>query len=85
MFDVRFYFYFAAISRRISLKKLGEKVEKAKGKSLAKKSVLVKGVVIGKKRPMDEPYTSPSKKAKSGDDYKGKGHAPTQNEEVWSS
>ena len=59
------------------MKKLGEKVEKAKGESSAKISVPVKGVVIGEKRPMDEPSTSPSKKAKSRDDSKWKGHAPT--------
>ena len=60
------------MSRRISLKKLGEKVEKAKGESSAKKSIPVKGVVIGKKRPRDEPSISPSKKAKPGDSPKGK-------------
>ena len=67
-----FIFHFAAMSRRIGLKKLGEKVEKAKGESLAKKSTPVKGVVIGEKRPMDEPSISPSKKAKPGDNPKGK-------------
>ena len=58
-----FVFHFAAMSRRISLKKLGEKVEKAKGESSTKKPTPVKGVVIGEKRPMDEPSISPSKKA----------------------
>ena len=64
--------YFAAMSRRISLKKLGEKVEKAKGESSAKKSIPVKGVVIGEKRSRDDPSISPSKKAKPGDSPKGK-------------
>ena len=63
------------MSKRISLKKLGERVEKARDESSAKKSA--PEVVIGEKRPMEEPPTSPSKKAKSGDDSKGKGQAPT--------
>ena len=64
------------MSRRISLKKLGERVEKARGESSSQKSgpAPLKGIVIGEKRPADPP-SSPSKKAKSGDD-KGKGQAP---------
>ena len=65
------------MSRRISLKKLGERVERARGESSSQKSgpPPAKGIVIGEKRPADEPPSSPSKKAKSGDD-KGKGQAP---------
>ena len=65
------------MSRRISLKKLGERVEKARGESSSQKSgpPPLKGIIIGEKRPADEPPSSPSKKAKSGDD-KGKGQAP---------
>ena len=66
------------MSKRISLKKLGERVERSRGESSSKKSAPpAKGVVIGEKRPVEEPPTSPSKKAKSGDDSKGKGQAPT--------
>ena len=66
------------MSRRISLKKLGERVERARGESSSQKSgpPPAKGVVIGEKRPVDEPPSSPSKKAKSGGDSKGKGQAP---------
>ena len=42
------------MSRRISLKKLAQKVEESKGESSVTKSKLVaKGVVIGEKRPRD--------------------------------
>ena len=60
------------MSKRISLKKLGEKMERAKGESSAKKSTLVKGVVIGEKRSRDDPSSSPSKKGKPGDSPKRK-------------
>ena len=47
-------------------------MERAKGESSAKKSTLVKGVVIGEKRSRDNPSSSPSKKGKPGDRPKGK-------------
>ena len=64
--------YFTAMSRRIRLKKLGEKVEEAKGKNSTKKSIPVKGVVIGEKRSRDDIYISPSKHVKYGDNPNGK-------------
>ena len=67
-----FVHYFAAMLKRISLQKLDKKVEKAKGESSAKKSTLVKGVVIGEKRSRDDPSNSPSKKGKPKDSPKGK-------------
>ena len=65
------------MSKKISLKKLSEKVEKAKGESSTKKSTPVKGVVIGKKCSRDDPSSSPSKKGKPGDSPKGKEPATT--------
>ena len=67
-----FVCYFAAMSKRISLKKLGEKVEKSKnGRSVAVPTP-AKGVVINEKRPREDLSSSLSKKGKAVDSPKGK-------------
>ena len=52
------------MSKKISFKKLGEKVEKSKNGGSMVGSTPAKGVVIGEKRPRDDPANSPSKKGK---------------------
>ncbi|GFS36301.1 hypothetical protein Acr_00g0045210 [Actinidia rufa] len=47
---------------RISLKKLGQKLEESKSRSSVAKSTPMKGVVIGEKRPKEASITSPNKK-----------------------
>ena len=63
------------MSKKISLKKLAQKVEESKGASLATKSTsAAKGITMGEKCQRDEtPDVKPSKKEKSASDAKGKG------------
>ncbi|GFZ18491.1 hypothetical protein Acr_27g0002300 [Actinidia rufa] len=65
-----------AMSKRISLKKLGEKVEKLKNGGSSGGPTLAKGVVIGEKRPIDDHPSSPNEKGKAVDSPKGKETAP---------
>ena len=60
------------MSRRISLKKLGEKVKKSKSGGSVVGPSPAKGVVIGEKCPRKGPSSSPSKKGKTIDRPKGK-------------
>ncbi|GFS37997.1 hypothetical protein Acr_00g0055120 [Actinidia rufa] len=55
-------FSFVAMSRRISLKKLSQKLEESKSESSIAKSTPSKGVVIGEKSPREASVTSPNKK-----------------------
>ena len=71
-FHVLYLYYFAAMSKRISLKKLNEKVEKSKSGDSIVGSSQAKGVVIGKKCPREDPSSSPNKKGKATDGPKGK-------------
>ncbi|GFZ18360.1 hypothetical protein Acr_27g0000990 [Actinidia rufa] len=64
------------MSKRISLKKLGKKVEKSKNKGSTGSPIPAKGVVISEKRPRDDHPISPSKKGKVMDSPKGKEVAP---------
>ena len=59
--------------KRISFKKLGEKVEKSKNESSVAGPTPTKGVVIGEKCPRKVPVNSPNKKSKAIDSPKGKG------------
>ncbi|GFY81103.1 hypothetical protein Acr_01g0009120 [Actinidia rufa] len=61
-----------AMSKRVSFKKIGEKLGKAAGASSGA-PVPAKGVVIGDKRPGESITSSPSKKPKANDGSKGKG------------
>ncbi|GFZ00820.1 hypothetical protein Acr_14g0004550 [Actinidia rufa] len=61
-----------AMSKRVSFKKIGEKLGKAAGASSGA-PVLAKGVIIGEKRPGESITSSPSKKGKVNDGSKGKG------------
>ncbi|GFS41720.1 hypothetical protein Acr_00g0076030 [Actinidia rufa] len=61
-----------AMSKRVSFKKIGEKLGKTTGTSSAT-LVPAKGVVIGKKRPGESITSLPSKKGKADDGSKGKG------------
>ena len=58
------------MSKIISLKKLGEKVEKSKSEGSIAGPSQAKGVVIGEKCPMEGPSNSPSKKGKAADSPK---------------
>ena len=60
------------MSKIISLKKLNEKVKKSKSGGLVVGLSQDKGVVIGEKRPREDPSSSPSKKDKVTDNPKGK-------------
>ncbi|GFZ05113.1 hypothetical protein Acr_17g0006850 [Actinidia rufa] len=64
------------ISKRLSLKKISEKVAQSKGGNSTAEPTLAKGVVIGEKRSREELTTSPSKKGKADDGSKGKKAAP---------
>ncbi|GFS29581.1 hypothetical protein Acr_00g0007300 [Actinidia rufa] len=65
---------YLAMSKRLSLKKLAQRVEESRGKSLAAKSTSVaKRVVIGEKCPKEASTTSPNKKGKSTPVAKDKG------------
>ena len=68
LFRINLGFYPVATSKRISLKKLAQKVEESKVASSATKSTLaVKGFVIGEKRPRDEvPNILPSEAGSKG-------------------
>ena len=70
------------MSKRISLKKLGENVEKSKSGGSIAAPYLAKGVVIGEKHPRESPSGSPNKKGKSIDSSKRKEAAsrPSQRE-----
>ncbi|GFY95531.1 hypothetical protein Acr_10g0009160 [Actinidia rufa] len=57
--------------KRLSLKKIGEKVTQSKSRILATGPTLAKGVVIGEKRPREDLASSPSKKGKADDNSKG--------------
>ncbi|GFY95843.1 hypothetical protein Acr_11g0001490 [Actinidia rufa] len=59
------------MSKRVSFKKIGEKLGKAVGASSGTPTP-AKGVVIGGKRAGESITSSPSKKAKAGDGSKGK-------------
>ncbi|GFZ16833.1 hypothetical protein Acr_26g0001030 [Actinidia rufa] len=61
------------ISKRISFKKLGEKLEKSKNGSSSRTPAPAKGVVIGEKHAKESLASSPSKKSKVDDSSKGKG------------
>ncbi|GFZ20083.1 hypothetical protein Acr_28g0007880 [Actinidia rufa] len=61
-----------AMSKRVSFKKIGEKLEKAASASSGTPAP-AKGVVIGEKRAGESITSSPSKKAKADDGSKGKG------------
>ncbi|GFZ14944.1 hypothetical protein Acr_24g0011340 [Actinidia rufa] len=61
-----------AMSKRVSFKKIGEKLGKAAGASSGTPAP-AKGVVIGEKRAGESITSSPSKKAKVDDGLKGKG------------
>ncbi|GFS31359.1 hypothetical protein Acr_00g0016890 [Actinidia rufa] len=63
----------AAMSRRISFKKLGKKLEKSKNGSSLRIPTPAKGVVIGEKRAGESLANLPSKKGKVNDGSKGKG------------
>ncbi|GFZ19428.1 hypothetical protein Acr_28g0001330 [Actinidia rufa] len=60
-----------AMSKRVSFKKIGEKLGKAAGASSGTPAP-AKGVVIGEKRAGESITSSPSKKAKADDGSKGK-------------
>ncbi|GFZ20876.1 hypothetical protein Acr_29g0000380 [Actinidia rufa] len=62
----------SSMSKRVSFKKIGEKLGKAAGASSGA-PVPAKGVVIGEKRPGESVTSSPSKKGKVDDGSKGKG------------
>ena len=59
------------MSKRISFKKLKEKVKKSKSGGSIVGPSQTKGVVIGKKRPREGLSSSPSKKEKAADSPKG--------------
>ncbi|GFY89241.1 hypothetical protein Acr_06g0011810 [Actinidia rufa] len=61
-----------AMSKRVSFKKIGEKLGKTAGASSGTPAP-AKGVVIGDKRPGESITSSPSKKGKADDGSKGKG------------
>ncbi|GFS40550.1 hypothetical protein Acr_00g0069250 [Actinidia rufa] len=61
-----------AMSKRVSFKKIGEKLGKAAGASSGTPAS-AKGVVIGEKRAGESITSSPSKKGKADDGSKGKG------------
>ncbi|GFY89054.1 hypothetical protein Acr_06g0009940 [Actinidia rufa] len=61
-----------AMSKRVSFKKIGEKLGKTAGASSGT-PVPAKGVVIGKKQAGESITSSPSKKGKANDSSKGKG------------
>ncbi|GFS37317.1 hypothetical protein Acr_00g0051360 [Actinidia rufa] len=61
-----------AMSKRVSFKKIGEKLGKTVSASLGI-PVPAKGVVIGEKRARESITSSPSKKGKADDGSKGKG------------
>ncbi|GFZ15902.1 hypothetical protein Acr_25g0003110 [Actinidia rufa] len=74
-----------AMSRRISLKKLGQNLEEFKSEGSVARSTLANGVVICEKCPKDASTTSPNKKGrtnlpnkkgKTAADPKGKETAP---------
>ncbi|GFY92643.1 hypothetical protein Acr_08g0010390 [Actinidia rufa] len=62
-----------AMSKRISFKKLGEKLEKSKNGSSSGIPAPAKGVVIGEKRARENLASSASKRGKADDGSKGKG------------
>ena len=59
------------MSKRISFKKIGEKLGKSTGVSSGT-PIPAKGVVIGEKRAGESITSSPSKKGKADDGSKGK-------------
>ncbi|GFY88794.1 hypothetical protein Acr_06g0007340 [Actinidia rufa] len=61
-----------AMSKRVSFKKIGEKLGKVAGASSGAPTP-AKGVIIGEKRPGESITSSPSKKEKVDDGSKGKG------------
>ncbi|GFY92530.1 hypothetical protein Acr_08g0009260 [Actinidia rufa] len=61
-----------AMSKRVSFKKIGEKLRKAAGAS-SETPAPAKGIVISEKRAGESITSSPSKKAKADDGPKGKG------------
>ncbi|GFS41659.1 hypothetical protein Acr_00g0075600 [Actinidia rufa] len=61
-----------AMSKRVSFKKIGEKLEKTAGASSGT-PIPAKGVVIGEKWAGESIISSPSKKGKADDGSKGKG------------
>ena len=61
------------MSKRISFKTLGEKLEKSKNESSSGTPGPAKRVVIGEKRARESLASSPSKKGKVDDSSKGKG------------
>ncbi|GFY84217.1 hypothetical protein Acr_03g0009910 [Actinidia rufa] len=61
-----------AMSKRVSFKKIGEKLRKVVGASSGA-PVLAKGVIIGEKQPGESITSSPNKKGKVDDGSKGKG------------
>ncbi|GFZ02290.1 hypothetical protein Acr_15g0008980 [Actinidia rufa] len=65
--------YFVAMSKRISFKKLGEKLKKSKNGSSSGIPTPAKGVVIGEKRAGENLASSASKRGKVDDGSKGKG------------
>ncbi|GFS30908.1 hypothetical protein Acr_00g0014680 [Actinidia rufa] len=62
-----------AMSKRISFKKLGKKLEKSKNRSSSGIFAPAKGVVIGEKRTGESLASSANKKGKVDDSSKGKG------------
>ncbi|GFY90757.1 hypothetical protein Acr_07g0009540 [Actinidia rufa] len=61
------------MSKRISFKKLGEKLEKSKNGSSSRSPAPAKGVVIGEKHTRENLASSASKNGKVNDGSKGKG------------
>ncbi|GFZ19865.1 hypothetical protein Acr_28g0005700 [Actinidia rufa] len=62
-----------AMSKRVSFKKIGEKLGKAASASSRGLPFRPRGVIIGEKRPGESITSSPSKKGKVDDGSKGKG------------
>ncbi|GFY91349.1 hypothetical protein Acr_07g0015450 [Actinidia rufa] len=60
------------MSKRLNLKKIGEKVAQSKGGNSVVGPILAKGAVIGEKRLREDLASSPSKKGKVDDGSKGK-------------
>ncbi|GFZ09245.1 hypothetical protein Acr_20g0010530 [Actinidia rufa] len=72
LIGILFGFELTPMSKRISFKKIGEKLGKSEDVSLGT-PVSAKGVVIGEKRVRESITSSPSKKGKADDGSKGKG------------
>ncbi|GFS45989.1 hypothetical protein Acr_00g0099370 [Actinidia rufa] len=66
-----------AMSKRIGLKKLAQKVDESKSESSTINPTLAKGVVIGEKCSREDSITSPSKKGKIVESLKGKEVVPS--------